>query len=58
MHSAQTIETSILDDFFGMNADMNVEFNKALIGGQTAEVACANVQALWEASLRKAGVLA
>ena len=28
-----------------------------LIGGQTAEVACANVQALWEVSLRKAGVL-
>lgn len=56
--SAHTIETSVLDDFFGMNASMNVEFNKALIGGQDAKTACANVQKLWEDSLRKAGVLA
>ena len=54
---AHTIETSVLDDFFGMNASMNVEFNKALIGGQDAKTACANVQTLWEASLRKAGDL-
>ncbi|MBA3234594.1 MAG: extracellular solute-binding protein [Chloroflexi bacterium] len=56
--SAQTIETSILNDFFAMNDAMNVEFNKALIGGQDAATACANVQAQWEAILRKAGVLA
>jgi multiple sugar transport system substrate-binding protein len=55
---AQPIETTILDDFFGMNAVMNVEFNKALIGDQDASTACANVQVLWEDSLRKAGVLA
>lgn len=55
---AHTIETSVLDDFFGMNAAMNVEFNKALIGGQDAKTACANVQTQWEASLKKAGVLA
>ncbi len=54
---AHTIETSFLNDFFGMNASMNVEFNKALIGAQDAKTACANVQTLWEASLRKAGVL-
>ncbi len=56
--SAHTIETSTLDDFFGMNASMNVEFNKALIGDQTAEEACAATQKLWEESMRKAGVLA
>jgi len=56
--NAQTIETSILNDFFAMNDMMNVEFNKALIGGQDAETACANVQKLWEDVLRKAGVLA
>ena len=55
---AHSIETTVLDDFFGMNAAMNVEFNKALIGDQDAATACANVQALWEDSLRKAGVLA
>jgi len=55
---AHTIETSVLDDFFGMNASMNVEFNKALVGGQDAKTACANVQTQWEASLKKAGVLA
>lgn len=56
--AAQIIETTILDDFFGMNAVMNVEFNKALIGDQTAAEACAATQVLWEDSLRKAGVLA
>jgi ABC-type glycerol-3-phosphate transport system substrate-binding protein len=56
--SAQVIETSILDDFFALNDAMNVEFNKALIGGQDAKTACANVQTSWEATLRKAGVLA
>src|SRR5205085_1522069 len=45
--SAQTIETSILDDFFALNDTMNVEFNKALIGGQDAKTACANVQTQW-----------
>jgi multiple sugar transport system substrate-binding protein len=56
--SAQTIETSVLDDFFALNDTMNIEFNKALIGGQDAKTACANVQTQWEATLRKAGVLA
>ncbi len=55
--NAQTIETSILNDFFAMNDVMNVEFNKALIGGQDASTACANVQRQWEGMLRKAGVL-
>lgn len=55
--SAQPIETTILNDFFAMNDVMNVEFNKALIGGQDAATACANVQTQWEAMLRKAGVL-
>jgi ABC-type glycerol-3-phosphate transport system substrate-binding protein len=54
----QKIETTILDDFFAMNDVMNVEFNKALIGGQDAKTACANVQKQWEAMLKKAGVLA
>lgn len=56
--NAQRIETTVLDDFFAMNDVMNVEFNKALIGGQDAATACANVQTQWEAMLRKAGVLA
>ena len=56
--TGQVIETSILNDFFAMNDMMNVEFNKALIGGQTAEEACAAVQTQWEDTLRKAGVLA
>lgn len=55
--SAQIIETSIIDEFFEMNAIMNVEFNKALIGGQNASTACANVQSQWEALLRKGGHL-
>jgi hypothetical protein len=37
---------------------MNVEFNKALIGGQSAEQACEAVQKKWEKMLRKAGHLA
>lgn len=56
--SAQVIETSIIDEFFEMNAIMNVEFNKALIGGQSASAACASVQSQWEAVLRKGGHLA
>jgi multiple sugar transport system substrate-binding protein len=56
--SAQPIETTILNDFFAMNDVMNVEFNKALIGGQDAATACANVQTQWEEILRKAGALA
>ncbi len=55
---AHTIEISVLDDFFAMNAAMNVEFNKALVGGQDAKTACANTQTQWETSLRKAGALA
>ena len=41
-----------------MNDMMNVEFNKALIGGQTAAEACAATQKQWEESMRKAGHLA
>ena len=41
-----------------MNDVMNVEFNKALIGGQDAKSACTAVQGQWEAILRKAGHLA
>ena len=40
-----------------MNDAMNVEFNKALIGGQDAKAACGNVQKLWETILRKGGHL-
>ena len=46
-----------IDEFFQLNDMMNVEFNKALIGGQDAKTACANVQKQWEAILRKAGHL-
>lgn len=56
--SADTIPTSRIPEFFQLNDVMNVEFNKALIGGQDAKTACANVQAQWEAILRKAGHLA
>jgi ABC-type glycerol-3-phosphate transport system substrate-binding protein len=56
--SAHVIETSIIDEFFQLNAIMNVEFNKALIGGQSASAACASVQSQWEAVLRKGGHLA
>jgi len=56
--TAETIPTSLIDEFFQLNDVMNVEFNKALIGGQDAKTACANVQSQWEAILRKAGRLA
>lgn len=55
---ADIIPTARIDEFFQMNDVMNVEFNKALIGGQDAKTACANVQASWETILRKAGHLA
>ena len=55
---ADTIPTSKIDEFFQLNDVMNVEFNKALIGGQDAKTACANAQKQWEAILRKAGHLA
>ena len=56
--NANTIPTSRIPEFFQMNDMMNVEFNKALIGGQDAKTACANVQKQWEEVLRKAGHLA
>jgi ABC-type glycerol-3-phosphate transport system substrate-binding protein len=55
--SADIIPTARIDEFFQLNAVMNIEFNKALIGGQDAKTACANVQKLWEGILRKAGRL-
>jgi ABC-type glycerol-3-phosphate transport system substrate-binding protein len=55
---AHVIETSILNEFFQLNSIMNVEFNKALIGGQSASAACATVQSQWEDILRKGGYLA
>ena len=55
--SAETIPTSQVDEFFQMNDVMNVEFNKALIGGQDAKTACNAVQAKWEEVLRKGGHL-
>jgi len=55
--TAETIPTALIDEFFQLNDVMNVEFNKALIGGQDAKTACANVQQQWEAILRKAGRL-
>jgi ABC-type glycerol-3-phosphate transport system substrate-binding protein len=54
---ADTIPTAHIDEFFQLNDVMNVEFNKALIGGQDAKTACANVQKLWEGILRKGGHL-
>ena len=54
---ADIIPTARIDEFFQMNDVMNVEFNKALIGGQDAKTACANVQKLWETILRKGGHL-
>ena len=54
---ADIIPTARIDEFFQMNDVMNVEFNKALIGGQDAKTACANVQNLWEGILRKGGHL-
>ena len=58
IENADTIPTSRVPEFFQLNDIMNVEFNKALIGGQDAKTACANVQAQWEEILRKAGHLA
>jgi multiple sugar transport system substrate-binding protein len=58
IRDADTIPTSRIDEFFQLNDVMNVEFNKALIGGQDAKTACANVQKQWEGILRKAGHLA
>jgi ABC-type glycerol-3-phosphate transport system substrate-binding protein len=55
--NADIIPTARIDEFFQLNAVMNIEFNKALIGGQDAKTACANVQTLWEGILRKAGRL-
>jgi ABC-type glycerol-3-phosphate transport system substrate-binding protein len=55
--NADIIPTARIDEFFQMNDAMNVEFNKALIGGQDAKTACANVQKLWEGILRKGGHL-
>jgi ABC-type glycerol-3-phosphate transport system substrate-binding protein len=55
--TAETIPTSLIDEFFQLNDVMNIEFNKALIGGQDAKTACANVQQQWEGILRKAGRL-
>jgi multiple sugar transport system substrate-binding protein len=55
--NADIIPTARIDEFFQMNDVMNVEFNKALIGGQDAKTACANVQKLWEGILRKGGHL-
>jgi ABC-type glycerol-3-phosphate transport system substrate-binding protein len=57
IENADTIPTSRIPEFFQMNDVMNVEFNKALIGGQDAKTACANVQKQWEDILRKAGHL-
>jgi multiple sugar transport system substrate-binding protein len=54
---ADIIPTARIDEFFQLNDVMNVEFNKALIGGQDAKTACANVQKLWEGILRKGGHL-
>jgi multiple sugar transport system substrate-binding protein len=56
--NADTIPTSRIDEFFQLNDIMNVELNKALIGGQDAKAACANIQKQWEDLLRKAGHLA
>jgi ABC-type glycerol-3-phosphate transport system substrate-binding protein len=55
--TADIIPTSRINEFFQLNDIMNVEFNKALIGGQDAKTACAAVQKQWEDILRKAGHL-
>jgi len=55
--TAQTIETSYIEQFFELNDIMNVEFNAALIGEQDAATACSKVQAQWEDVLKKAGHL-
>jgi multiple sugar transport system substrate-binding protein len=56
--TAEIIPTSRIPEFFQLNDIMNVEFNAALLGIQTAEEACAKVQAQWEEVLRNAGHLA
>jgi ABC-type glycerol-3-phosphate transport system substrate-binding protein len=55
--TAEIIDTSRIPEFFQLNDIMNVELNKALIGGQDAKTACANIQKQWEDVLRKAGHL-
>ena len=55
--NASTLPTSNINETFQLNDIMNVEFNKALIGGQDAKTACANVQRQWEEVLRKGGHL-
>lgn len=55
--NASTLPTSNIPETFQLNDIMNVEFNKALIGGQDAKTACANVQKQWEDVLRKGGHL-
>ena len=55
--NASTLPTSNINETFQLNDIMNVEFNKALIGGQDAKTACANVQKQWEEVLRKGGHL-
>ena len=55
--TASTIPTSNIPECFQLNDIMNIEFNKALIGGQDAKTACANVQKQWEDVLRKGGHL-
>jgi multiple sugar transport system substrate-binding protein len=58
IRDADSIPTSRINEFFQLNDVMNVEFNKALIGGQDAKTACANVRKQWEGILRKGGHLA
>lgn len=58
MQTAEMIQTSLIGEFFSMNDAMNVEFNAALLGSQSAKEACDKVQAQWEDILRKAGHLA
>ena len=53
--TAETIPTSLIDEFFQLNDIMNVEFNAALIGNQDAQAACQRVQQQWEDIFRRAG---
>ena len=57
MQTAEMIQTSLIGEFFSMNDAMNVEFNAALLGAQSAKQACDKVQAKWEEILRTAGHL-
>lgn len=57
MQTAEMIQTSLIGEFFSMNDAMNVEFNAALLGSQSAKQACDKVQAKWEEILRTAGHL-